>query len=124
MSNLRPARKKVFIFEDEESLAIMIKEFLDMGGYDARFAIHPREGLMIVDDFLPDIVITDIKMPDVDGYNVFKAMKRKFPSIPIIVITGEHKLEKLFNMEGVDAFLKKPFHLEDLGRKIAEIIKS
>ncbi len=123
MSNPKSVKKKVFIFEDDENFAIMLKEFFDLQGFEVRYAIHPREGMIVVDDFLPDVIITDINMPEVDGFNVFKEMKRKFPAVPVVVITAEHKLERLFDLEGVDAFMKKPFQLEALAKKVIEVLR-
>ncbi|MFC1809223.1 response regulator, partial [Candidatus Omnitrophota bacterium] len=83
---------------------------------------HPHEGLHLINTFAPDVIITDIKMPDLDGFDIFKRMQKKFPHVPVIIVTGEGKLQKLFELEGVAAFISKPFKLEELEKKIYEVL--
>ncbi|MBN1493718.1 MAG: response regulator [Candidatus Omnitrophica bacterium] len=121
MSNGALQGKKIFIFEDDQHLATMLTQFLEMQGGIVKYVLRPREGMLIIEAFSPDVIITDINMPEIDGYSVFKEMQRKFPTVPIIAITGESKLKKLFEVEGIAAFLNKPFTMDELLATIKDV---
>ena len=61
-------------------------------------------------------------MPEIDGYSLLKELQRTLPQVPVIIVTGEYKLQKLFEVERVHAFITKPFDLGHLENKISEVL--
>ncbi len=114
--------KKVLLIEDEARLADSIKNFLQIKNYSVHVAYTGDEGLKAVKTFKPDIIISDILMPQMDGYSMIKELRKEGLEVPIIITTAKEKMKDLFEVEGVDAFMAKPFGLNDLERKIQEII--
>lgn len=117
------ASKKVFLFEDDVRLAENMQRYLEMKDFVVQHALNGEDGLAMVADFQPDIIVSDVNMPEMDGYCVFKEVQKLLPGIPVIMLTGEHKLKKLFELEGVSAFIKKPCSLIDLEEQICSILE-
>lgn len=114
--------KKIYIFEDDDKLALNMSRYLSVYDYDVRYSTDAVQGLKAVKEFSPDLIITDINMPEVDGYTVFKEAQKSLGEVPVLVVTGEHKLQKLFEIEGVTAFIKKPFEMSVLETTVKEAL--
>ena len=118
--------KKVLIIDDQPDLREMLALRLQSYGFLVETAENGRDGLEKIKKQNPDVVITDIHMPEVDGFTLLKEVKKLCRSsgqdIPIIAITGVKKgpeMKALFEMEGVSAFIEKPID----GKKLAEKVK-
>ena len=114
----KPTKKKVLVIEDEQKLAESVKNFLVLKGYTVTVSTSGKEGLELVKKINPDVVVTDIIMPQMDGYSMVKEIRKERRGIPIIVMTAKDKMKELFAIEGIDAFLSKPFDLQVLEDKI------
>ena len=114
--------KKVLIIEDEKNLAESIKNYLEIKDYTVHIVYTGEEGLKAVKTFSPDIIVSDILMPQMDGYSMIKELRKAGVDLPIIITTAKEKMKDLFEVEGVDAFMSKPFGLNDLERKIHDIL--
>ena len=118
--------KRVLIIDDQPDLREMLALRLQSYGFLVETAENGREGLEKIKKQSPDVVITDIHMPEIDGFTLLKEVKKLCRSgvrdIPIIAITGVKKgpeMKALFEMEGVSAFIEKPID----GKKLAEKVK-
>ena len=112
--------KKILVIEDEESVCQTLYKMLSRGNYYIETFTNSPEAVERFYEYPFDVVITDLKMPDLSGWQVAKKVKEKNPSIPVIMITGSTTmyLKKSLVDFGVDYVLNKPFHLE----KILEIV--
>ena len=108
------AEKKILICEDDKNLANNMRNYFSLKKAEVQVALSGKEGAMLISSFSPDVVITDVNMPEIDGYSFLKELRNLNTTIPIIVVTGEHKLQKLFEMEKIEAFIRKPFSMSDL----------
>lgn len=116
----------ILIIDDELSICELVKINLELSGYKCMAVVDPIKGFAIAKQELPDLIILDVMMGEIDGYSV--ALKlRQNPStkdIPIIMLTalGElnHKL-KGFNC-GVDDYLVKPFEIEELKARVLALL--
>ncbi|MCB7481031.1 response regulator [Christiangramia sediminis] len=121
--------KKIFIIEDDLVLLDNTAELLELEGYQVAKASTGRKGIMGVKEFLPDLIICDIMMPEVDGYEVLEAVSLDFSTshIPFIFISAKTEyvdIRKGMQM-GADDYLTKPFEEEDLLKAIkSRITKS
>lgn len=118
------AKKKVLIVDDEKTLAELIMESLTMmGDYCVEGAFNGQEALEKYKSFLPDIVVMDIEMPVMDGYESSSQIKSFDPEAKILMLTGnpgDSRARKTIQ-EGIAlTLLKKPVKLIDLNRTISE----
>src|SRR5574341_442429 len=116
------AAKKILIVDDDEILVSMLIETLDSFGYQAQGAKNGEEALQKIDSSEFDLVITDIRMPKMDGISFLKTLKEKEPKLPVILITGFSLAytQQRAIQEGADGYLVKPFKIE----KIEELVKN
>ncbi len=119
----------------EKPLVLLVEDNADVVAYTAscltgyRLAVGKdgREGIDIAADMIPDLIITDVMMPFVDGYELCRQLKqnRHTSHIPIIMLTAkadmESKLEGL--QQGADAYLEKPFHREELLIRVKKLLE-
>ncbi len=118
---------KVLFIDDEPVYYRMIQSIFKEKGHDLRYSKTGMEGLAEVSSFFPDIIITDIRLPDVSGYEIAERLRRdpRFSRIPIIFVTGQTDLhEKLKAFElGVDDYLVKPFQPEELAARMGILLR-
>ncbi|MCX8104651.1 MAG: response regulator [Ignavibacterium album] len=115
---MKTGQKKVVVIEDDRGLLKNIKEILEEENYLVRTATDGEEGIRVVMEWLPDIVICDIAMPVKDGYEVLKEISKHESTkrIPFIFLTAKvdkDDLRKGMSL-GADDYIFKPFEINDL----------
>ena len=109
---------RVLLIDDEQFYFKLIRKTLKEAEYELEYAQSGSEGLAKIPAFNPDLLIVDLKLPEMDGFQVLERLRRdsKFSHLPVIVITAQHELsEKLKAFElGADDYLVKPFQPEEL----------
>ena len=121
---------KVLIVDDEDGMRNMLSFALNGRGFDVRTAEDGLKGLQAIKDQDCDILLTDIKMPGMDGIALLREVKKRKPAVEIIVMTGfgTAETETTVLREGAYAFIRKPFLLDSLwtlfDKCIAKIKKS
>ncbi|MCM8775970.1 MAG: response regulator [Candidatus Omnitrophica bacterium] len=85
--------KKILIIDDEHDICEVLAEYLRESGYDARYECDGKKGLELIGQFRPNLLILDIRMPGMDGFEVLKGIVRQFPSLIVIVYTGVDQQE-------------------------------
>lgn len=108
--------EKILIVEDKESMAQMLKETLELGGYEVLIANDGAEGIKQIRSSKVDLVITDLKLPKKTGLEVLKASKDKNPLVPVIVMTAYGTVETAVNAMKLGAFdfITKPLDTDYL----------
>ncbi len=109
-------KKKVLIIDDEEDIRNIIGEFCEMIGVDKRICSNGKEGIEMFKKENFDLVISDIKMPDMDGYEFVKKIRELDNSIPVVICSGfiDEKTKDKFKEIGINYYLEKPFKLKDI----------
>ncbi len=79
---------RILVIDDEAPIAIMIKRMLEKAGHEVEIALNGNEGLKLVDKFKPDLLITDIVMPEKEGLELIIDLRKRFPKLKIIAISG------------------------------------
>ena len=118
---------KVLVIEDEHSIQKVIRTNLSASGYTVATAYSGEEGLELLRAEKPDLVLLDLLMPGISGWDVLEKMKESgdIDIIPVIVITASgwgNSEKKLRNM-GASDYLVKPFELEELMQKVKGALK-
>ncbi len=120
------ANKKVLIVDDEPSLVELLERRLTANSYDVITAFDGVAGLEKARAEIPDIIVLDVMMPKMDGFNVCRMLKfdERFKSIPIIMLTARKQDIDLETgrQVGADAYLTKPFENEMLLDKMKELL--
>ncbi|MFC2061151.1 PleD family two-component system response regulator [Elusimicrobiota bacterium] len=120
--------KKVLFIDDDKGLVRMMRILFKRRNFDFYTAGIGQQGIEMADEVNPDVIILDIGLPDMKGFEVCKEIKerKKGKQIPIIFVTGqyfgEQDREKGFKM-GADDFLIKPFDQEELLTRISIIME-
>src|ERR1043166_1117746 len=79
---------RLLVVEDSPSQARLIQALLESANHEVRVATNGVEGLDTADSFLPQVVLTDLQMPEMNGLELVEAMRRKQPAIPVILMTA------------------------------------
>ena len=117
---------KVLLIEDDEACAYAIRGGLELlGVYEVTVAHDGREGLTVFNRFLPDVVVTDIEMPEMDGFELVKQLRVRDESVIVIMESGRTMPKDVIRgyETGVDDYIKKPFVAEELHVHIQAILK-
>lgn len=116
-------KTKVLLVEDEESIRKFVKINLEREGYIIFEAGSGEEGIDIARSEKPDIVVLDIMLPGIDGFEVCKALRGEFPSLGIIMLTAKAEdYDKIMGLQyGTDDYLTKPFNPTELTLRIKSI---
>ena len=110
------AQEKILVIDDEKATLKMFRLFLDVYGFDILTAESGEEGLEVFGREKPDIVLTDIKMPGMDGIDVLQEIKKRSPATEVIVITGHGDMDLAIQALNLDAadFINKPIQRQSL----------
>ena len=109
-------RPRILVVDDEPQLTRVLRTGLKSRGYDVRAAADGLAGFETFNDWHPDLVITDLAMPRVSGWQVAQAVKEIAPMVPVILVTGfgvELSAEER-HAQGVDLVLVKPLRISEV----------
>ena len=115
----------VLVIDDDAHIRSSIGKFLIARGHTVIEAANGEKGVEVVESQAVDIVITDVKMPGMDGFDVLRRVRSVAPEIEVIVITGVKESENAFRAlrEGAFDFFSKPFKVEDLNAAIQRTVR-
>lgn len=116
-------KTKVLLVEDEESIRKFVKINLEREGYIIFEAGSGEDGIEVARRERPDIVVLDIMLPGIDGFEVCKTLRGEFPSLGIIMLTAKAEdYDKIMGLQyGTDDYLTKPFNPTELTLRIKSI---
>lgn len=116
---------KVLLVEDEVAIRKFTKINLERAGFEVIEAGTGEEGVELAFKESPDIVILDIMLPGIDGYEVCKILRTQMPGIGIIMLTAKsQEIDKILGLEqGTDDYLVKPFNPQELVLRIKSLIR-
>ena len=108
--------KKILIIDDEPEICKMVTEFLFDAGYAASYALNGPDGLAMIKKDSPSLVLLDIGMPGMNGLEVMRLIHEQFPSLPVVILSGQSDTETVKKLAalGASEYLTKPIHLETL----------
>jgi DNA-binding response OmpR family regulator len=119
--------KKILCIEDEPEMIDLIRLILGRRGFDVHGAAGGVEGARLVRELLPDLVLLDLMMPDMDGWEVYQQMKADLTTrnIPVIVVTAKaQNIDKVLGLHiaKVDDYIAKPFSPQELMESVEKIL--
>ncbi|MFH1700878.1 MAG: response regulator [Candidatus Zixiibacteriota bacterium] len=106
----------ILIVDDEQVVLDSVKKHLRKNNYNLITVLSAQEGLDLLDKSTPDIILTDLMMPDIDGLELMRIVKDKYPHLPIIMITGYATINTALQATQLGAFdyIAKPFTKSEL----------
>lgn len=115
---------KILIIEDEKNISEIVAKYLEKEGYTTLIASDGIEGLALFRDSNPDIVISDVMMPTIDGFEVLREI-RLISDVPVIMLTAkQEEVDRLKGFEnGADDYVTKPFSPKELVRRVMVMLK-
>ena len=116
---------QIMVVEDDPALQKMIGTFLTLNGYQTMLASNGEEALTLMEHIMPDLVVADVMMPVMDGWELTEELRRSDPMLPIILVTARDSLEdkrRGFGA-GADDYLTKPGDLNELLLHISALLR-
>jgi DNA-binding NtrC family response regulator len=117
-------KSHILVVDDEEALRTVLGSELESSGYEVSTAADGDEAISVIQNKKFDLVLLDIKMPNVDGFEVLKFIKKNFPKLKVIMLTGFADLKNAIESKknGAEDFVSKPYDLVDLLTTIERVL--
>ena len=108
--------KRILVIDDDTDICLLLRRFLTKNGYEVAIAHTGEEGLGMLDDFRPDLVLTDFKLGDIDGVTILSRIKAKLPHVVVIIITGYSDIKVAINVmkQGAYDYITKPLFPDEI----------
>ena len=115
----------ILVIEDEDSIRKFVKINLDRAGFDVKEAASGEDGIDIARKENIDIVVLDIMLPGIDGYEVCKILRKEYPHLGIIMLTAKSQdIDKIMGLEyGTDDYMSKPFNPMELVLRVKSLAR-
>jgi len=117
--------KSILIAEDEADFAAMLRNLLSGADYEVRVVSDGRQVIKLCEARPPDVLITDVFMPDKDGFEVIQEVRRLFPKVKILAMSGHptaHEMLAVARQLGADLAISKPFVVEEILPLVARLV--
>jgi len=119
--------KRVIYFEDDKDMVELVRIILGREGYQVEGIAEGQAGIKAVQQNSPDVVLLDLMLPDMDGWEIYRQLKHEESTadIPVIVITAKaQSIDKVLGLEiaKVDDYISKPFRPNELVDRVEEVL--
>lgn len=124
---MQKEKQKILIIEDEKALMNVMRIKLESENYEVLTALGGEEGIKVIQEKMPDLVLLDIIMPEMDGFEVLEKLKvnEETKDIPVIVLSNsgrEEEIEKGRKLGAVDYLIKAQLSLEEMVEKVKKYL--
>ena len=112
--------RKILIVDDEHAIVDILKYNLEKDGFETVCAYDGNEGLRLAGEADPDLILLDVMLPGIDGFQVCRTLREQGNNVPIIMITArEEETDKVFGLElGADDYITKPFSMREVVARV------
>jgi DNA-binding response OmpR family regulator len=116
---------RILIVEDEEAIRLGLVDLLEIEGYEIDVAVDGEQAMERVRQKQPDLVILDLMLPKVSGYDVCRYIRKTYPHVFILMLTAKHEeINKIQGLEmGADDYVTKPFSVFELMARIKSLLR-
>jgi DNA-binding response OmpR family regulator len=118
------AETRIMVVEDEPMVAEVVERYLRRDGYRVQVVDDGREALSAAEEFAPSLVVLDLMLPGLDGFEVFRQLRERGP-MPVIMLTARgEESDKLLGLElGADDYVTKPFSPRELAARVTAVLR-
>lgn len=113
---------RILVVDDEPSILDTARAVLASKGYEVRTAVDGFAALAALRRSLPDVIISDLRMPNMSGFELLSVVRRRFPHIPVIAISGEYTAGEPEGLIADAFFIKGQYRIDELFQKIADLL--
>lgn len=119
--------KKIVYFEDDNDMVELVRIILGREGYQVEGVAEGQAGINLTKQTLPDVILLDLMLPDMDGWEIYRELKKDKTTmeIPVIVVTAKaQSIDKVLGLDiaKVDDYISKPFRPNDLLERVNEVL--
>ncbi|MEU1964433.1 response regulator transcription factor [Micromonospora sediminicola] len=125
MAIVSDRRTRVLVVDDEENIRALLSATLRLVEFDVRVAGGGHEALALAEEFDPDLVVLDVMLPDLDGFQVARRLRGTGAGVPVLFLTARGTVEDRISglTVGADDYVTKPFSLEEVVLRIRAILR-
>lgn len=119
-------QQKILVIDDDTDICLLLKRFLTKNGFSVEIAHNGRSGLERLDNFKPDLVMTDFRLGDIDGGELLVKIKERYPLVPVLIITGYSDIKVAINVmkQGAYDYITKPLFPDEILLTIRKALDS
>jgi DNA-binding NarL/FixJ family response regulator len=125
--NSHKDRKQLLLIDDDPNLILLVKDYLEFGGYQVVTAENGREALEFLEQELPDLIICDVMMPEMDGYTFVERLREDARTswIPVVFLSAKGQSQDRIRglNKGADVYIVKPFEPEELVAQVESSLR-
>ena len=115
----------ILVIEDDPSILLGIRKNLEYEGYKVLVARDGEEGLAMAFDARPDLILLDIMLPHVNGFEICRSVRKHEPTLPILIISAkDQEIDKIMGLDlGADDYIAKPFSVKELVARVKAALR-
>lgn len=115
---------RILVVDDERIVTEVVERYLHLEGYEVKIAKDGRQALEIAGEWYPDLIVLDLMLPEVDGLEVCRRLRRDGP-VPIIMLTAKgEETDRIVGLElGADDYIVKPFSPRELVARVKSVLR-
>jgi two-component system, OmpR family, response regulator len=119
------SKTRVLVVDDEENICALLSATLRLVDFEVRVANSGRDALVAAEEFSPDLVVLDVMLPDLDGFEVARRLRGDGRGTPVLFLTARHSVEDRISglTVGADDYVTKPFSLEEVVLRMRAILR-
>jgi two-component system OmpR family response regulator len=116
---------RILVVDDEENITFLLDSALRHFGFEVQVAANGRDALKLVPTFAPDVVLLDVMLPDLDGFEIMRRLRNDGEKVPVLFLTARDAVDdKVRGLTlGGDDYVTKPFSLEEVVARIQVILR-
>jgi DNA-binding response OmpR family regulator len=118
-------RRRVLVVEDELDTVFLLKQILRMAGFNVLSATNGREALLKAAEQEPDLVLMDLMIPEMDGWEIFSHLRQMIENVPVIIVSALSTKDDVVKglQAGADDYIPKPFHNAELSERVRAVLR-
>jgi len=118
---------RILVIDDEPYILMMLKKMLEKAGHEVDMAVNGEEGMELFNKYHADLIITDIVMPEKEGLETIRELKKKHPKLKVIAISGGGRVDSKEYLDsarlfGASRIFKKPFKQKEIINAVEELL--
>jgi two-component system OmpR family response regulator len=122
---MAPSASRILVADDEENIRFLLETALTHFGFEVRTAVDGTDAVRVNEEFAPDLIVLDVMMPGLDGFDVLKRLRAQRIATPVLFLTArEETADKVRGLTmGADDYVTKPFSLEEVVARIKAVLR-